>query len=443
MPNHGRVVASLGLKAATWAFFEHIVPVNKRNADTLGLLVDMQTQMWLLAADDEASLQEIIAIERSTSTDSIKKLLAIDPNPGVGDSDIQVFDTRGVSMYQSEVNRRLSKISGGKLNITRSQYPLDSLWVSLSKYCIAEVADKPPCVIHHALSEKELEDSDLDLADDAIGDDLSIDEPAHADTLSESQQMPVDGDFEITILKEPKGKDAAVPTASATGRKQVHDVDIPIDPSFSEERRIALLLKDALSDNHLDALLSKIEAEPIDILQTHMKTRMSERIRPERMEQALEMVNNNNSANEDDDVGFRLQIDESDDGWDVGVSSDGDAKKPTRNAPSPVHTRSHGKRRRVYSEDDDYSVGSSDEEGTISGKVPRTKPQRAKAYCDMSESEEAASVQQILDAIKGTPRHKGMRYSPLKLGSSTNGGFQGRRGIAAEAISDLTRSHSP
>ncbi|KAJ1793251.1 hypothetical protein LPJ59_004743 [Coemansia sp. RSA 2399] len=441
MPNHGRVVASLGLKAATRAFFEHIVPVNKRNADTLRLLVDMQTQMWLLAADDEASLQETIAIERGTSTDSIKTLLAIDPDSGFGDDGIQRFDTRGVTMYQSEVNRRLSKISGGKLNITRLQYPLDNLWMSLSKYCIAEVADKPPCVIRQALSEKEPEDSDLDLADDDIGDDLRIDEPAYADTLSGSQQMPVDGDFEITILKEPKGKDAAVPTASATVINQVHDVDIPIDPSFSEERRVALLLKDALSDNHLDALLSKIEAEPIDTLQTRMRTRMSERIRPVRMEQAPEMANN--SADDDDDDGFRLQIDESDDGWDVGGSGDRDANEPTRHAPSPVHTRSQGKRRRVYSEREDYSVESSDEERIINGKVPRTKPQRAKSYRDLSESEEAASVQQILDVITGTPRSKGMRYSPLKLSTSVNGGFQGRRGIAAEDISDLARSHSP
>ncbi|KAJ1668205.1 hypothetical protein IW140_000491 [Coemansia sp. RSA 1813] len=433
MPNHERIIASLGLRAAAQAFFEHIVPLNKRNADTLSLLVDIQTQMWLLAANDEASLQEIIAGERSTSDDSIKKLLSIYPHTDYDDDCLQLFDTLGVSMYRSEVNRRLNRISGGKLNITRSQFPINDLWISLSEYCIAKVAGESPCVIRHTLSDKGPEGSDFELAadDEDISDSLRIDEP-------------VDESFEITIFKEPESKDSAVPTTTVTdiidsngSSAKARNGDTSIDPSFLEERRVAVLLRDALSDNYLDDLMAKLDAEPIDVSQPRMRTRMSERTQP------VQPARTGLAPDAADDGRFRLQIGESDDGWDVGSNNnDKRAEEQTTNTPSPMRTRSHGKRQRIYLGNEDHYLESSDDEHTNS-KVPRMKSERGKQYRDLSDPEEAESMQQILSVIKGTPQPKGVRYSPLKLGSSTDDGFQGRRGIAAEDISELVRSHSP
>ncbi|KAJ2552624.1 hypothetical protein EV175_003245 [Coemansia sp. RSA 1933] len=433
LPNHERVIASLGLKAATRAFFEHIVPSNKRNIDTLGLLVDMQTQMWLLAASDEASLQEIIASERSTSADSIEELLSIYPHSASSDNDSQSFDAQGVSMYRSEINRRLNKLSGGKLNITRSQYPLNKLWISLSQYCVAKVAEGPSCIIRHALSDKEPEGGDLDLADyDHDDDGLRFDESADDDGLDESQQTSIIGDFEVTILKEPKVKDAAVPIAPSARKAAA-----PLDPSFSEERRVAVLLRDALSDNYLDDLMSRIEAEPIDVSQTRTRVRMYGRPQPGHSGAGYE-------TNDIDD-GFRLQIGEGNEGWDAESNGDRHVKEhEIQSTPRTMRTRSQGKRRRVNSEgEEEDHIESSDEEKGAKIKVLRSGPERASAYRELSDPEDAGSMQQILSSLRETPRSKGMQYSPLNLGSSKDGEFQGRRGIAAEDISDLVRSHSP
>ncbi|KAJ2760456.1 TTAGGG repeat binding factor, partial [Coemansia nantahalensis] len=53
----------------------------------------------------------------------------------------------------------------------------------------------------------------------------------------------------------------------------------PIDPSFLEERRVAVVLRDVLADPHLAALIDDIDAEPIDIgealaPQTHVARHM-------------------------------------------------------------------------------------------------------------------------------------------------------------------------
>ncbi|KAJ2692364.1 TTAGGG repeat binding factor [Coemansia sp. RSA 1285] len=460
MPNHERMVASLGLKAAVKAFFEHIVPLNRRNADTLSLLVDMQTQVWLLSATDEATLQEIIEHERSTSNDPIEMLLAIYPRADGMDENSQSFDAQGVAMYRSEVNQRLSKISGGKLNITRSQYPLSRLWISLAEYCVAKVVESAPCTIAKSVAEKELDgdDFELDIAGDAAAarnDELG--EIEHTkDYSGEFGESPMRGDFEVTIFKTPREKRPAVPTTTTTKSSSAavepvaapeanglevnesDNEDITIDLSFLEERRVAVLLRDALSDIHLDELMSKIDAEIIDVSKPSTRTRMSERPQlalPVQMEKLPETI--------DDNEEFRLQIDESGGDREEDHSDDEQRIGRLRSSDStPMRTRLRAKRRRVsLGRENGGFEGSGDEQADI--ESPEVGAAGENGHYGRNGSADDEMLQRILNGSKGTPKSKGVRYHPLRLESSDGNEFQGRRGISAEDISDLIQSHVP
>ncbi|KAJ2508195.1 TTAGGG repeat binding factor [Coemansia sp. RSA 1939] len=393
-------------------------------------------------------------------------LLAIYPRADGMDEDSQSFDAQGVAMYRSEVNQRLSKISGGKLNITRSQYLLSRLWLSLAEYCVAKVVGSAPCTIAKAVAEKELDgdDFELDIAGDAAAAAAAaarngeLGEIEHTKDYSEEfGESPMSGDFEVTIFKTPREKRPAVPTTttkSSAAAAAVEPVaapeadghefnesdneDIIIDLSFLEERRVAVLLRDALSDIHLDELMSKIDAELIDVSKPSTRTRMSERPQlalPVQMEKLPETI--------DDNEEFRLQIDESGGDRDEDPSDEEQRIGRLRSSDStPMRTRLRAKRRRVsLGRENGGFEGSGDEQADIDS--PEVGAAGENGYYGRNGSADDEMLQRILNGSKGTPKSKGVRYHPLRLESSDGNEFQGRRGISAEDISDLIQSHVP
>ncbi|KAJ1732049.1 hypothetical protein LPJ61_002236, partial [Coemansia biformis] len=144
LPNREQRVCSLGLESAAKGFFAHVVPVVQRGVATVSLLVDMQTQQWLMAARNENHLQSMVAEERDLGDAAIRKLLALEPTGAIdGDDGDDLFEDTGVGIYRSEMNRRLNKITGGKLAAVRMQYTLADIWkrvIQLSGECAAALA---------------------------------------------------------------------------------------------------------------------------------------------------------------------------------------------------------------------------------------------------------------------------------------------------------------
>ncbi|KAJ2846298.1 hypothetical protein IWW36_004417, partial [Coemansia brasiliensis] len=106
MPNREWLLASLGFEEASNGFFAHIVPANRCDADAIGLLVDMQTQQWLMAATNESHLQSMVADARRASDTTIYNLLGIDAEENKHAGKI------AAATYRTEIGRRLNKISG-------------------------------------------------------------------------------------------------------------------------------------------------------------------------------------------------------------------------------------------------------------------------------------------------------------------------------------------
>ncbi|KAJ2063340.1 hypothetical protein GGI08_002547, partial [Coemansia sp. S2] len=131
LPNRERMISSMGLKMAAQGFFAHVVPTNLRSAETVDLLVDLLTQHILAAANDEAHLQTLVSDVREIDEAGIAKLLAIGDYGASDDADqrdTSNFVVFSVPYYRKELARRLNRISGGKLHITRTQYSLHALW---------------------------------------------------------------------------------------------------------------------------------------------------------------------------------------------------------------------------------------------------------------------------------------------------------------------------
>ncbi|KAJ2454412.1 TTAGGG repeat binding factor [Coemansia sp. RSA 2336] len=266
MPNREWLLASLGFEEACRGFFAHIVPANRRDNDAIGLLVDMQTQQWLMAAINESHLQSMVAKARGAGHAAIYKLLGLDAEE----------DSRSgkaaVATYRMEIGRRLNKISGGRLTITRAQYSLHDVWKRAARFChtCAEIMS-PPLL----LSER-FKDPDAGEVSDIISE-------ADVEPEVSKSQSSIDGDFEVTVYtnRAPRRKQAQSPSSPeareppaepAAEEAQEPDVQAvpgadagPIDPSFSEERRLAVVLRDALDDVHLEELMEHISAEHIDI----------------------------------------------------------------------------------------------------------------------------------------------------------------------------------
>ncbi|KAI9504966.1 hypothetical protein BX070DRAFT_250865 [Coemansia spiralis] len=448
MPNRERMLTSLGLEAAAHAFFAHIVPSNQRGDDALELLVDMQTQKWLLAANDEAHLQDMVVEERSASENAIEKLLyiypRIDAERAPSASDSQPFDSYGVSRYRSEINRRLNKISGGKLHITRSQYSLGDLWKKIAAFCGECASTVPSPTIYSAILAKPVDNdpSFLDEADD--------DNDVHSQSMQTSVQSSVSGAFEVTIYKD-KEAETNPDAVSADDLEKDKELGgnggarehVPIDPSFLEERRVAVLLRDALADVHLDELMTKIDPEHIDISQALTAMRTPKRLHVAQFTQEQQAAEDGSGA---DGSEFRLGTGGEVSDWDaesnssINISVRKQAQRRIVVDEKSTGANSRGRKRRsVADSEDEYTESSDDDYEYTSNRARKPKALRKAVFNEFAEE----GVDQVMSILTTSARRNRIQYSSPKLASSNNGEFRGRRGIAAEDISDLARSHMP
>ncbi|KAJ2465082.1 TTAGGG repeat binding factor [Coemansia sp. RSA 2322] len=293
MPNRRRMVSSIGLEAAAKSFFTYVVPANLRSADTADLLVDLQTQQLLAAANDEEHLQALAVELRDMDDDHVAQLLGIESHDGDGGSkgngggSAQQFDLHAAAHYRKEVGRRLNKISGGKLHITRQQYSLHMLWKRVADFG-SECSSgwRGPYILGDASSR--LGDASFRTADDAEDE---------AGELSKCADLLDAG--------------AAAVNGSAA----------PLDASFTHERKVAALLRDAQGDAHLSELLEAIETELIDISDSQALSRTPRQLRPARrlVEARVPSGGDANNSNDGTGAGFRVQADE-----DYGTESSED-----------------------------------------------------------------------------------------------------------------------
>ncbi|KAJ1774573.1 hypothetical protein LPJ67_006803, partial [Coemansia sp. RSA 1938] len=316
IPNRERLLASLGLDAAAHGFFAHIVPANRHGSDAIGLLIDIQTQQWLMAANDEKHLQNMVAEERQTTDAAIRELLSVDLNSSA--------DVTAVESYRSELGRRLNKISGGKLAITRAQYSLHGVWKRAARFCCECATAMPlPAILSLQFYDK---DADDDVEDDA---DQTAEQSDHESVRmrdNSDAESAISGDFEVTIftqrapqnsvdaepqvIAEPEGakSKSAEPEEEELAAIDASEDTGSIDPSFSEERRLAVVLRDALDDPHLDELMEHIDAAPIDIGQEQPAKQTPRRMHVSRNHAGTPPPQPNIGNDDDDD--FRLMLDE-------------------------------------------------------------------------------------------------------------------------------------
>ncbi|KAJ1750972.1 TTAGGG repeat binding factor [Coemansia sp. RSA 1821] len=396
MPNREWLLASLGFEEASSGFFAHIVPANRRDNDAIGLLVDMQTQQWLMAAVNESHLQSMVANARRAGDAAIYKLLGIDAeeNSQAGKA--------AIATYRMEIGRRLNKISGGKLTITRAQYTLHDVWKRAAQFCHTCVqAMSPPLLLSGCFKGPDAgEVSDV------------ISEADVEQEISKSQSS-IEGDFEVTVYtsRVPKHKQAPSPSSPRTcgppaepavEETQEHDVQAapetdagPIDPSFSEERRLAVVLRDALDDAHLDELMEHISAEHIDIEQDQASSHTPRRMRVLRSRRITVSPPSQQQQQQQREISY------ADDDLDLHFD---DGRLPSVDEAAQTASKA------------DLGTGSKHE-------LPLTEVDRAVAG--------AASM--MIRAARKPAGRKRTSYA----GQQSPSAFRGRRGIPAESLADL------
>ncbi|KAJ2305288.1 hypothetical protein IWW54_005127, partial [Coemansia sp. RSA 2705] len=407
MPNRERLLTSLGLAMAAGGFFTHIVPASRRDADAVGLLVDMQTQQWLMAADHESHLQAMVASERQSPPATIASLLAVDS--------AAVADDAAAAMYRSELGRRLNKISGGRLAITRAQFSLHDVWRRAARFCSECAAAMPP----PALLSLRLRDADG--AEDDYGGSIDDGVEVRAEGESPGEQAPgsgsepepeteqappleaeaevlesepsIAGDFEVTIFTGRASKRAK------TGADVESDAG-PIDPSFSEERRLAVVLRDALDDVHLDELMQHIDAEHIDVGADQPSTRTPRRMLARRSHQTSPPPEFSLGA----DDGFQLQFDDEGEG-----NSDSDSSEALA-ATGGTYNLRRGK---------------------------RAAPNAARGGGESGANETEVSASDLMRSLAVPAKRTRIRYDRQHAGRASPAEFRGRRGIAAEDPASL------
>ncbi|KAJ2478492.1 hypothetical protein IWW56_003688 [Coemansia sp. RSA 2131] len=451
IPNRERLLASLGLDAAARGFFTHIVPANRHDSDAIGLLIDIQTQQWLMAANDEKHLQNMVAEERQTTDAAISELLSIDPNNPADDT--------AMESYRSELGRRLNKISGGKLAITRAQYSLHGVWKRTARFCCECAAAMPlPVMLSLQLHDK---DADDDVEDDADQISEQSDHESIKVRDNSDAESAISGEFEVTIFtrRAPQNNIGAEPrvTAEPEGAKsksaepEVEDMAAidasedtgSIDPSFSEERRLAVVLRDAMDDPHLDELMQHIDAVRIDIGQEQPGTRTPRRMHVTR-NHTVTPPPQPDIGNDDDDS-FRLMLDEGDDEYEDAVNEDVTAE----DAVVVDHASRRVKQRAPAGtgSDDEYNAeldAEAAEDARGSRRTGRRLKRRAPVYSTASDDDYSAEpefapelVKDILQEMKAPAKRTRIRYQHQASGRSSPGEFRGRRGIAAEDLAEL------
>ncbi|KAJ2161907.1 TTAGGG repeat binding factor [Coemansia sp. RSA 552] len=388
MPNRERLLGSLGFEEAASSFFARVVSETQRVKDPAGaiqLLVDMQTQKWLLAAVDEDHLQSMVAEGRAMSDDSIRELLDA-AGAEAANQEAPEFYRTCVASYRSELWQRLDKVSGGRLAITRTQYPLHEVWHKVAQFVSeCQASQKRPLVMEHPLiSPASADDYQLSGDEPESEPEDEREQGSYTGTEQGGSDGYVSGDVEVTIFQPPKPV-----RADRSSKDKLADEDVAIDPSFAEERRIAVFLRDAQNDEHMDLLLESISAERIDDSASQLPARVRT---PRRMQTRTQRV----PSRADRDNEFRLELDD---------------EMPEIREPS------------------------SDEE-------PRRRRGRKRAAGPALDGPEAdQGLERLLDTVLQSRRQQPVvHYDERHTHEPEAGKFRGRRGIAAEDPADFAAS---
>ncbi|KAJ1797520.1 hypothetical protein LPJ75_007026, partial [Coemansia sp. RSA 2598] len=282
------------------SFFPLVVPQKKRDNHSLDILLDMQTQQWLTAADDERQLQTTVKQVRGMDDGAIAQLLAINSEAAAALSEdgaggpASGFESLAISEYRQIVGRRLNKISGGKLHIARSQYTLAGLQKRIAQF-VYECAKmlSPPVILARQTACNDADDASFavdDVREDTVEQEEAPRGPKEqeqpgtgsAEPAGEVEGSVVSGDFEVTIYQdkdeierlrnqirdsvESFNSAGTVASGAADGAQSGANANNSvIDSSFVEERRIATFIRDSISDEHLDILIDAITSNPTDI----------------------------------------------------------------------------------------------------------------------------------------------------------------------------------
>ncbi|KAJ2794642.1 hypothetical protein H4R20_006155, partial [Coemansia guatemalensis] len=231
VPNRERLLSSLGFADAAREFFKHVVPASRRDDAAVGLLVDMQTQQWLMAANSETHLQSMVAEERDADNATVRELLALDQAAQDDSGSTPSFDSTGPTLYRSELSRRLDRLSGGRLEDTRAQYPLQAVWKRVAQFVsecsgaltVPTLMDSALAALHGGVSLGSEAAAYEGEGDISIGSEAAAYEEERDDAASNSSM--ISGDFEITVFKERRPAANASDTSAALRESPLLDAD--------------------------------------------------------------------------------------------------------------------------------------------------------------------------------------------------------------------------
>ncbi|KAJ1955645.1 hypothetical protein EC988_001770, partial [Linderina pennispora] len=244
VPNRRCVVQSRGMGEAATGFFENIVPVNRRNTKAFELLVELQTQQWVLGALNEAELQRIVREQRAVSDVDLAVLLAVG-------EDSQEPEARDVDQYRAVLTQRLSKLSGSTLAGARALFGREAVLRQVAAF-VEQCNDALPQPVL------------LCLGDAAHRDDVESAGEYTVDTSAagrSSNSGSIEGDFEVAIVK-PKEKPAPE-TSSSVGSIPGWQPNRDAASGFLETRKVASAIRQMSGDPFLNEVIKR--AEPIHI----------------------------------------------------------------------------------------------------------------------------------------------------------------------------------
>ncbi|KAJ2854318.1 TTAGGG repeat binding factor [Coemansia erecta] len=458
MPNRKRSLISAGLSEAIKSFFPLFVPQKKRDNQSLDILLDMQTQQWLIAADDERQLQSTVKQVRAMNDGAIAQLLAIDSEmatesaENIVSSPTSNFEALAISEYRQIAGRRLNKISGRRLHIARLQYTLAGLQKRVAQFvgeCVKMLS--PPVILARQSACNDVEDISFmidegEKDDDAPEDTAEQREPNKqerpennvASQISDAEGSDISGDFEVTIFQD-KGEierlrrsvenSSNVSNSMGVKAKQVtggggvqssNKTAVPIiDPSFTEERRMATFIRDALSDEHLDMLINAITSDTTDI-QT-MQNQILDRLSADSTIDSIREFQARDAQDGDD--GFRL---------DLGDRNDS-ASDENNSAPAEANgLRSLSEHRNKIA-----LAKRQTRPQTRQLRAKRANVNYSETGIDSDDDQDYAGQEEDIINVIARPKKRGrVQYGRRADDSSqsprTPNGFRGRRGIPAE-----------
>ncbi|KAJ1949343.1 TTAGGG repeat binding factor [Linderina macrospora] len=426
VPDRRHVVQSHGMGAAALGFFENIVPSNRRNSTAFELLVELQTQQWVLGALNDARLQEIVGEQREVSDVFLAALLAVS-------EDSQGQEGSDVDQYRAILNQRLNKLSGSTLAGARTNFGQEVVRQQVVAF-VQQCSDALPRPTLLSLE---------DLAQRA-GMESSAESAAEESPVGESNMSnSIDGDFEVAIVKVAEEQDLA--SGSDAGMVPTWQLDHDAECGFLETRKVAMGIRQMSDDPHLDEVISRVEPihiEPIDDGQLQsQQPKWSSSMLCE-LEQTRQKVNrtmpdplpemqrdlvgqggqdqnqNHFGLGGDEDVDDIEDSDADGDNSEQNVSADQEPRYPLRNHQSQA---SRGR------------SSSPQANGRVLRK--RSHPE-SPSGADMLETTTAGTVQQASKRSR-VPDYRQLSH---QIASSQ---FRGRRGIAAEDLSSVQEDLNP